>query len=185
MIEDIPKRNNGFKCPWNIYQTVICLEFIGNIISFFTIELPHIYIFEEDANYFAMITVFSLLTLTTITFGTIATYINAEDPVIDLQAKNLLKNETGLEYYCMICQCNVYIHTKHCKNCNKCVSNYDHHCIWLNNCIGDANYSIFIKFTVAADLTLLLKIVIQILALIDSYDDSTGKTDSSKDESPE
>jgi len=68
----------------------------------------------------------------------------------------------------MICKCNVYENTKHCKTCNKCIANYDHHCMWLNNCIGGANYSYFIRFIIAADITILFKIIIEIFALIET-----------------
>eukprot|EP01017_Pseudomicrothorax_dubius_P031972 TRINITY_DN4136_c0_g2_i4.p1 TRINITY_DN4136_c0_g2~~TRINITY_DN4136_c0_g2_i4.p1 ORF type:complete len:358 (-),score=43.22 TRINITY_DN4136_c0_g2_i4:141-1214(-) len=39
--------------------------------------------------------------------------------------------------------------TKHCKQCNRCVIAFDHHCKWVNNCIGRKNYKPFIAMIVA------------------------------------
>jgi hypothetical protein len=44
--------------------------------------------------------------------------------------------------------------TKHCGACNKCVSRFDHHCVWLNHCIGAANYGPFFALLNAAVLML-------------------------------
>lgn len=40
--------------------------------------------------------------------------------------------------------------TKHCSVCNKCVGTFDHHCKWLNHCVGRRNYVAFLMCVVSA-----------------------------------
>eukprot|EP01054_Gregarina_sp_Poly1_P008084 Gregarina_sp_Poly_1__8083@NODE_465_length_8170_cov_101_841787_g379_i0_p1_GENE_NODE_465_length_8170_cov_101_841787_g379_i0NODE_465_length_8170_cov_101_841787_g379_i0_p1_ORF_typecomplete_len815_score56_90DHHC/PF01529_20/6_5e28DUF2358/PF10184_9/0_26PSI/PF01437_25/0_48PSI/PF01437_25/1_7e03_NODE_465_length_8170_cov_101_841787_g379_i054687912 len=45
--------------------------------------------------------------------------------------------------HCDLCGM-ITVKSKHCRACNKCVANFDHHCKWLNNCVGEKNYRRFL-----------------------------------------
>jgi hypothetical protein len=45
--------------------------------------------------------------------------------------------------FCNFCNVDVDKSCKHCKSCNKCVKGFDHHCKWLNACLGTDNYIFF------------------------------------------
>lgn len=35
---------------------------------------------------------------------------------------------------------------KHCDTCGHCIARYDHHCVWINNCVGLGNTLHFVAF---------------------------------------
>ncbi|KAL7520875.1 hypothetical protein ACHAWX_005570 [Stephanocyclus meneghinianus] len=63
--------------------------------------------------------------------------------------------EAGPTKFCWVCGIDVNEASMHCKFCDKCVASFDHHCHWLNTCIGRSNYDYFFR-TVGSTLALVL-----------------------------
>ncbi|XP_045144491.1 palmitoyltransferase ZDHHC12 isoform X2 [Echinops telfairi] len=47
------------------------------------------------------------------------------------------------------------LRTRHCQECRRCVRRYDHHCPWMENCVGERNHPLFVAY-LALQLVVLL-----------------------------
>lgn len=43
----------------------------------------------------------------------------------------------------------------HCSTCRICIGQYDHHCFWINNCVGKNNIIRFNIFLVLTEISLI------------------------------
>ena len=80
------------------------------------------------------------------------------------QSQYFPKDRVHCEYYCTECNHGVHSNTKHCNRCGICVDGFDHHCVWLNVCIGKRNYKLFISTVLSSCMSLAYIITMQSLA---------------------
>ncbi|XP_049867679.1 palmitoyltransferase ZDHHC11 [Pectinophora gossypiella] len=164
----LQRRINGLQLPLNY------LQIIGWIVFLVTTLINFVILIEIQ---FHELKVVSIITYVTLYVCHISSHVTAalvdpsERELRKLKVNNVPEFDRSVHAHviengrCHLC--NIYTsskNTKHCSLCNKCVDHFDHHCKWLNNCVGQRNYAAFITCVTTA---LLISLFTTILCLTD------------------
>lgn len=138
-------RRSGLDCPWNRLQiSAWGVMLYTTVVAYWQVwsRLP----FPGQVLYGAVFTFFQGCVLIS---GFSATSADPTDPTVyehrlaQQGGASSLFSAENYQAYCTLCGTYVLLASKHCGQCNRCVHEFDHHCRWLNNCIGKANYTRF------------------------------------------
>ena len=140
----------------------ICLHLFFEVLLYFFI-LPKLNNIEFYVIFWALI-----ITLLSSFF-----FINKSDPGF-LEAQDnltwlqMVENKVYINEYCPYCRVKKTNTVKHCHVCKKCVKGFDHHCNWIDNCVGENNKLLFLIFVSTTLLNLMFNFSTSILVLTNS-----------------
>ncbi|KAF9274637.1 hypothetical protein BGZ68_000478 [Mortierella alpina] len=77
----------------------------------------------------------------------------------------------GLPRWCEFCKTVKPDRCHHCSECNRCVLRMDHHCPWVNGCIGFGNYKYFYLFIFYGSVTALWVAVTMVPLIMQAFQD--------------
>ena len=133
-------RKHGLQRPLDILQIIFILFLIATSSTGY-------YIGVNESDIEKRVALSILESLMTICLISIYIACTLSDPT-DSTYNREIDNASSSFYLCNLCEAVVDKESIHCLKCNRCVVRFDHHCRWMNNCIGKKNYKKFAWFLV-------------------------------------
>jgi palmitoyltransferase len=120
-----------------------CLASIMVLLSFgfITVQISAIY-YTQIAVYATSVLLFTTLIL-------------SPKPHLKQHSYSFFAECEDVNRLCMDCLKPLQSREYHCATCHICIPQYDHHCFWINNCVGKRNLLRFNLFLVLTEASLL------------------------------
>uniref|UniRef100_A0A8C5P970 Palmitoyltransferase n=1 Tax=Leptobrachium leishanense TaxID=445787 RepID=A0A8C5P970_9ANUR len=169
MALNVPKRwqrKNGLQRPLSPAQIILLVIFVFGAVAGFGIFLPDIPGLWQTVGY----TCLTVMYVWDFISYVLAVSINPSSGGEQNSMWNPVKCVWDSKTHC----CHVGRHESvqginfFCKTCNKLVEHHDHHCEWLNTCIGGRNYCFFFN-TIVSGLLIALQLSVMACYIISVY----------------
>ena len=87
------------------------------------------------------------------------------EPKDNLTWLEMVENNMNINDYCPYCRIKKTKRIKHCHICKKCIKGFDHHCNWIDNCVGENNKKRFLIFVGITLLNLMFNLFVGFMDL--------------------
>jgi len=158
-------RPNGLARPLNFLQILSWILLGFDILVFYVTIIPCLSLtlaitFGVLVGFFASGVVYNAYKVT---------ILDPADPnICHKRDPSQLVEDIENKAYCDLCG-PVKSRSKHCRACNKCVDTFDHHCKWLNNCVGKVNYRYFIFLILSVACLSAIFVAMSLYVLIEAF----------------
>jgi palmitoyltransferase ZDHHC9/14/18 len=161
------------------------------VLTFLLIFMPVLFFLQKDAPLISqkpfgkfavlLVVIFACLTLLTLVLaaltepGIIPRKATREHVGEDFHTEfivEVVNGESLRRKWCETCQFYRPPRARHCRDCDNCVERWDHHCPWIDNCVGLRNARYFVAF-ISATTALAVAILFSILWVV-YLDDAPG-----------
>ncbi|KEG11255.1 hypothetical protein DQ04_02811080 [Trypanosoma grayi] len=172
--DPVRPRRDGFECPLDALQMAAWAVIVILVTLHYMLHVP----FLHGTLLVVVAIVSGVLVLATVALKVSLSLSRIEDPIIfrtdipRLEQANLTQEAapSGREP-CVFCRRFVLAGCKHCGVCDKCVPGFDHHCRWLNVCVGTGNYKAFCAFMITSWCTITFVFAIGLYITVDAFRD--------------
>lgn len=154
------RRLTGFDQPWSVRQRISLTVALSGGLMFSVVVLPLL----KGLWRWTVGTVFIIgWVALVISWFAVSSIDPADDAILAMRPSDQVSVEPSTEmvlgHWCRVCAVEVATASRHCWECNKCIERFDHHCPWLNTCIGGRNYTSFFITVVALCVVMNITIV--------------------------
>mmetsp|Transcript_4711 Transcript_4711/g.8042 ORF Transcript_4711/g.8042 Transcript_4711/m.8042 type:complete len:247 (+) Transcript_4711:2029-2769(+) len=150
------KRNHRTQ---TLFISLFLLIFVLNLLIILPPITPHNLIYQGVSILSTALVLLTFLWVTCLSPGRLQP--DPEIPFIEL-----LRDVNPADL-CPECKVIRSARSRHCAICNQCVERFDHHCPWINNCVGIKNHNAFLLFLMSIWVKIFYHMIVDSLALFE------------------